>query len=229
MKLIALLSWFDEPVELLRECVASLGFCDHLVAVDGCYALYPAASCRSSRLQTNAIITTAIKTRLPLSLHIPSGPWQGNEVEKRSAMFRYGNALAEPGDWFLVIDGDETVAQADLGLKRVLEDCPEDVAMFKLVGWAQDQNLVRGLFRADPTLRVEGAHYRYIVGHGDERRVLWGNVEVDREETAFNAGHLLMVRHQRHRRPDDRLQAANRYYEARDQAYIERVSWSHSL
>jgi hypothetical protein len=43
MRLIALLSFYDEPAEALAECVQSLARagCDHVVAVDGAYALYP--------------------------------------------------------------------------------------------------------------------------------------------------------------------------------------------
>jgi hypothetical protein len=39
-------------------------------------------------------------------------PWQGNEVEKRSALFALSDTIACPGDWVWVCDADEVVTDA---------------------------------------------------------------------------------------------------------------------
>jgi hypothetical protein len=44
-----------------------------------------------------------------LTLHVPPGPWLGNEREKRTTLFRLGELAAGDDGWLWVIDADETV------------------------------------------------------------------------------------------------------------------------
>src|SRR6266498_1360247 len=57
LKIIAILSWFDESPSWLSACVASLARagCSHLVAVDGAYRLYPDGRPHSGIAQQDAI------------------------------------------------------------------------------------------------------------------------------------------------------------------------------
>jgi hypothetical protein len=42
MSVVGLISWWDESPTWLAASITSLGrFCDHVVALDGRYALYP--------------------------------------------------------------------------------------------------------------------------------------------------------------------------------------------
>jgi len=70
VKLVALLTWYDEPSWCLTELVASLAAAgiDHLVAVDGAYMLYPLARPQSPGEQAQAILAAAQGASVGVSL-----------------------------------------------------------------------------------------------------------------------------------------------------------------
>jgi hypothetical protein len=111
MRVIGLLSWFEESPSWLAALIASgKGFVDHWVAVDGAYFLYPDALRHPSSgpEQAESIIQTAAACGISCSVHVPAEPWMDNEVGKRSFLFQAGELVAEPNvDWYFVADGDD--------------------------------------------------------------------------------------------------------------------------
>ena len=110
----ACMSWYRESPTWLTYTVASAArFCDHLIAVDGAYALYPDRPRGSSGADEHEAIARACNAAgIGFTLHVPSGPWLRNEVGKRQAMTELFVQLGRPGDWCFVIDADEVVIEA---------------------------------------------------------------------------------------------------------------------
>ncbi|MBO0676793.1 hypothetical protein JRC04_04875 [Mycolicibacterium sp. S2-37] len=183
MKVIGLLSWYDEDREWLADCVTSLaGFCDHLVAVDGAYAAFPGGKRASHSLQAGTISRAAADIGLNCTIHTPSevwdGPW-GGEVAKRNFMFQLAKSVTEThtGDWFFRIDADERITHCPSYVRDILQDIEEPVAEVLLwedyppqvahyVGQGVSQTPLRALFRNVPYLRIEGAHWN-VIADGD--------------------------------------------------------------
>lgn len=240
MRLVALLSWYDEDPGWLYDTVTSLAVvgADALVAVDGAYALFPDAHASSSPEQREAIAAAAAVAGIDATIHTPSAVWAGNETEKRTLLFRLGEAVTGPDDWYLVIDGDEVIQTAPVDLKQQLAACGHDNAIASLLtksagevmwsgvpdaGDAQaDMPLVLAgrfvhplhcMFRAIRGLHVGHAHFEYLTPDGRE---LWGR----EPETPFTVPGLVIE----HRldRPERRRDAAMTYYETRDRLGIER-------
>jgi hypothetical protein len=130
-RLIAVLSWFDEPLPLLASCLEGMarGGVDHLVAVDGAYRLFPGGEARS-HIDQHAVLAAGTKQYgIGLTLVVPSTVWAGNEVEKREYAFRQALAASGPGDWFWSLDADEIITAVPDDLKDRLEDAAEDAAL----------------------------------------------------------------------------------------------------
>lgn len=214
VRLIALLSWFDEPPELLVTCIRGLARAgvDHLVAVDGRYALYRADTDLSSPGEYAAIILACRELGMACTVHSPTGPWRGGEVEKRTFLFALGWQVAEPGDWFWVQDADQVVVRAPTNVKARLADAPLDVAEVQMLE-AADGFPMRALFRAQP-ITVETNHHTYVTGNG---RTLWGSGEL---EPALRLGDVL-VEHRTGERSEARQAAKLAYYAERDAAGTE--------
>lgn len=163
--LTALLAWYDEPPSLLRQCVESLnGTVDLLVAVDGAYRRFPEGRPRSPSEQVDAIHQAA---RMPVRPHFPDSLWEG-QLAKRDFMFRFGERFTTGGDWFLIIDADETL---DPGFpKHLLDGTEEDVGLlaFKdsetLDGLTRYRSGVRRLMRAQRGITLGPTHGDYQVG-----------------------------------------------------------------
>lgn len=237
MKIIALLSWYQEPPSWLSATVASLaGIADHLVAVDGAYALVASslAAPRSGREQVEAIAATAAGCGLGYTIHTRSDPWYGNEIEKRSFLFAAGALVAAGEDWYLVIDGDETVARAPGDLRAQLATLRNDVAHVDYFERSadppppgqpsphrylplQDAGSARRFFRALPGLTVEGNHYTYRAGDG---RYLWGNPDQVELAPADRIRCFALEHWHRFRQPA-RQKLATDYYHVRDQLGVE--------
>lgn len=191
MRIIGLLSWYEEPASWLAECVASVAkLCDHLVAVDGPYALYPGATRKpaSGSEQVDTIVHTAAGAGIGCTVHVSREPWWGNEVGKRDFMFRLGTLVAQPGDWFLRIDADEVLTQVPADTRTLLAATSQDVAEVTMWerGDGQDSQFpLRALFRALPGIGIQQAHYVVTAPGEDGRtRVLCGNDSVHHAETA---------------------------------------------
>ena len=239
MRLIGILCWYDESPSWLAATVSSMiqhAQIDHMVAVDGAYALLPDGRAFSGFEQHQIIDEVCRGSSCGLTLYAPQEPWLGNEVEKRSFSFKLAETVAEVGeDWYFVIDADEVVTSA-LGLKHVLETTEDDVAHtwfyerfdpFHTPGAervAQQVNMprearmpVRTLFRALPRLHVESNHFTYIV---DGDHILWngGNGgEVGSTDSRCE------IEHRTRLRDIARKEQQAAYYKRRDELGIERT------
>jgi hypothetical protein len=227
--IVACLNWYDEPATWLASTVASLkGVCDHVVAVDGPYFLYPGAMerPRSACDQADAVVQVADAINIGCTLHRPREAWAGNEVEKRNRLLALAQLEAGPGDWLLRIDGDEVITQAPHDLHARLRDAEEDVAEVTL--WRRttepspmltvtEQQPLRALYRNVPGLRIEGTHHTYVTADG---RYLGGFDSVVDLEPALDALDL-RIEHRHDQRMQDRNHQAVRYYRMRDRLGIE--------
>jgi hypothetical protein len=220
MKLIGLLSWYDEPATWLAAAIAShhkLSL-DHLIAVDGAYALFPNGTPRSPGDQHVAIHATCEHHGIGLTIHTPTATWQGNEVEKRTHMFRLADTVSRASqDWYVVIDADHVLTDHPADLRDQLASTRRDVAQTTLYT-GPEETVVRNIFRAIPGLRCKTNHYTYVTPSG---RKLWGN-ESDgtRLEPALELD--VRIEHRTDDRHPDRKHAKTSYYEARDTQLIER-------
>lgn len=220
MKLICLLSWYDEQSSWLAELVASMARAgaDHVVAVDGAFMLYPEARGHSGSEQAQIVTATAVGAGMGVTVHAPAEPWFGNEVEKRSFLFAAGHLVAEAADWFWVCDSDEVITTA-IGLRERLETTECDVGEVTLTD-GEGQHPIRKLFRAHPAgIRVEGYHARYVDGTG---RVLWDNTRYREEEPALGCWDV-KVRHRQRERPAYREANRRECYALRDELGVEHV------
>lgn len=244
-RIIGVLSWYEESPSWLAALVASCaGLVDHLVAVDGAYALTPGSlrRPRSGREQADVIYATATELGMGCSIHAPAQAFLGGEVEKRTFAFRAANLVAEPGiDWLLVLDGDEVVSEKPLDIAHRLGETQHDVATCTLWQRHVEQPLpgengitypeemyggdafFRKLFRADPTLRVEGAHYVYAIGPTDAPRYLWGHELLHEIEEAEDL-HELKIEHRNQWRSGARQKLQRSYYALRDQVGVEALA-----
>lgn len=237
MRLIGLLSWYAERPSWLAACIASyrVAGIDHLVALDGAYAMFPGGAARSSGVEADAIVEICNAHDIGLTLVRPAGVWAGNEVEKRTSLFRHADAIATPGkDWYLVIDADELVTRALDGWRDALADTRLDCAEVLL--WEREdrdtepraqvdrairvdplaRTPIRKLFRATPGIRCVGNHYTWMTPDG---RQLWGSHV---REPGLDLTEQLHVEHRTQYRSLLRRDASHEYYRLRDAAGIER-------
>ena len=223
MRLIALLSWYDEPTAWLTRCVSSLAQVpvDHVIALDGAYRYYPGAQPQSDPDEATAIRDAARTAGIPCEVHRPVTVWP-TEMAKRNRLFEYAERVADPGDWYMVIDADEFVTAAPPDVHARLTATPFDVAAVTLDEPGHPLGTIRYatfpmLFRAIPQLRATGNHYTYTTPDG---RKLWGNAKTDRLEPRADLTALTVEHHNQLRHPD-RRQAALHSYTTRDTLGIE--------
>jgi hypothetical protein len=80
--------------------------------------LYPEGRAQSPGEQAQTILATAQGAGMGCTIHEPQDVWFGNEIEKRSFLFRAAHMVARPGvDWLWVVDGDDRI-QESLGLRE---------------------------------------------------------------------------------------------------------------
>jgi hypothetical protein len=187
MQIVALLSWYEEDPAWLAAMVERLPLAgvDRLVALDGAYALYPGATPQSDPAQKQALAAACRTEAIALDLYTPNGVFKGNEVEKRSELFRLAEEVTGPDDWYLVIDADELITDipSDLYLHERLAATDLDVATVTFdeerdpdrptpsLWQRKDSYPIRILFRAIRGLRVKTNHWTYVTPDG---RRLWG-------------------------------------------------------
>lgn len=226
MRLIALLSWYDESPTWLAETVASIGkVCDHLIAVDGPYARFPGALSKpaSGPEQVETILRVAAGAGIGCTIHTPRQPWWGGEVEKRDAMFRIGETMTSAKDWYFIIDADEVISRAPSDLRRRLAETDLDAAeltlweretqskVADLVDTSSDYRTpLRRLFRALPGIQIEQAHYVVTAPSPSGKRVLCGNRDVHHVDEAEQLWDL-MLEHRRGQRTIGRLRLKDQY------------------
>lgn len=238
MRLIGILNWADESPSWLAACVSSMivhAQIDHLVAVDGAYALLPGGRPFSGFEQHQVIDEVCRASQCGLTLHAPQDVWFGNEVEKRSFGFQLAEQMTDgEQDWYFLMDADQIVTSA-LGLRHVLEDTDLDVGetwfterydphendttdrVARSVNWPRESRLpVRCIFRALRRLHVAENHYTYLAGNG---RVLWtGDPQmIPAVDTRME------IEHRTRLRDLARKEQQQAYYRRRDELGVERM------
>jgi len=217
MKLVAMMSFWDEKPAWLSTVVSSAAAagCNHIVCVDGPYALLSLTRSSSGVEQHDAIIRAASVAGIGLTLHVPDSPFVGNEVEKRSLMFRLALEITSEDDWLLSVDADMPVSKA-LGLRRRLEHTDLNAAEVTLMDSGSRQS-IRLLFRAMRGLEVADTHFNYRYPIGDSWSYLWGNRPL---EPALQL-HDITVEHWTDDRDPVRKAEQVKYYDRRDSLGIE--------
>lgn len=231
MKCVGLLAWYDEPVSWLHAAVTGAAkLCDHVVAVDGAYALYPQGRAQSDPEQAEAIVHAAYAAGVGCTVHRPAEVWAGNQIEKRTLMFHLAAQLCDETDWVFVFDADDLVTHVPGDARQRLAATDEDVAAYTL-WWTEDllrheglaaaarqsayphegaNRYHRGLFRALPGLRVEDAHYHYLAERNGETVHLRGHQDVHELEPFLDLTDL-RVQHRHPQRARRRLDVSATY------------------
>ena len=203
--------------------VASLAVAgvQHLVALDGAYALFPNAKAESPASNYQALEQACRTHGIGLTATAPMEPWPGNETQKRTALFQLAEQHTSPQDWYLVIDGDEAIRTAPPDLHTQLEQTPFDVAEVIFIERKKSGTVQRFpipiLFRAQRGIEVVGNHYTYRTRDG---RFLWGNARSKRLAPRHPL-HDLEVDHFTRQRERARRANARRYYRLRDAQRVE--------
>ena len=219
MKLVGLLSWFDEPPHDIERCIRSFHACgmSHLVAVDGAYGLFPDARPVSDSRQHETIAAVCNELAIDLRLFLPPDVW-ATETEKRAMLFEIAelqfDTTAE--DWFVVIDADEYVPDpVDLRpLLAPISYVAADLHVDEPSGGGNPAQSfdIRKLFRALPGLTVCFNHHTYAAGD----TVLWGYGQVESADLS-----QVTVRHMTNLRPAKRRVVKETYYRDRETHGLE--------
>ena len=229
MRIVGLLSWFDERPEDLARAISShaaAGMLDALVALDGRYALYggSSAECVSGAEQYDAIYESCALYGLDVTVGYRRTPWPG-EVSKRTALFRHGAAVAEcMRDWFWIIDADNELVEhpeAD-EVRARLASTPHHASEVILSEpgklWQDVRRPMRQLYRALPYLAAYGRHWHYVAQVEGEWAYLWGPGE--RVVPALEM-HDVVIRHHHMEREQERRNRSYSYYAERDSRGVE--------
>lgn len=250
MKIHGVFSWYDESPSWIGTAIASLGrFCDHILAVDGAYGLYPGGKARSHPNQAETILHTAEALEVGVTLYQPKDLWWGNEVEKRNKAFDLLGAVAEDGDWLCIYDADYHVVKCNPeALRCDLEHTDCEVATYGILDgedWLGLDNPLaveaklktewvsqtRDLYRWNPTLRVGPAHGDYSIqtnraemfsngGFMSATQRTWLRGPYDLEPAEDVSGSLV-VYHRTKDRAMVRRDAQQGYYHMRDTLGVE--------
>ncbi len=239
MRIHGIFCWYDESSSWIGTAIASLGrFCDHIVALDGAYALYPGGKARSHPHQAEVILHTAEAAGVACTLVQPSEVWWGNEVEKRNKAFSIVSAFATHDDWLCIYDADYHALQCQPdSIRYELENTDCLVAEYGITDtedWLSNgaQSLAvetkiqtqwvsktRDLYRWNPTLTVGPAHGDYsIAGEDGERLWLRGPYEL---APAHDISGFLTVHHRTKHRAMVRRESQQGYYTMRDALGVE--------
>lgn len=233
--IVGALVWFNESPTWLVRTISSLAkVCDHVVAVDGRYALFQHDMDWSPAPEAEAVLAAAEGVALPLTLHIPRAPFEGNEVEKRNLLLRLALVHTESeNDWIFVCDADEYVIHADT--RSLLDAGPVATCLLEEYfdpftqlgpdgGVAKSLPLpntwrtpVRRFYRALPGLQYVGTHYH--VGGWSLGEWVW--LDGPGKCEAFELRENVILRHENPRRAELRRQQAATYYSTRDELAIE--------
>jgi hypothetical protein len=252
VKIVGVLSWFDESPSWLATAVAGFArVCDQIVAVDGAYALYPGGRARSRPDQAEAILGAAEAAGAGCVIHRPRDVWFGNEVEKRNHSLFLAAALSP--DWVMVFDADYHVLQLDaeavrrelaatdcnVGTYTILDgkDLQEDeyIAKYARERYADTEwtTKTRDIYRWTDDLAYGPKHFTISGTYDGERRWIrgpefclsedqWSPVEPCVDMLAN-----LVVNHRNQHRPLARRKAAGGYSELRNEAGVE--AWPTSM
>lgn len=221
MRIVALLNWYDEPTPVLSACIEGLGKAgvDHLVAVDGAYASFPDGKRASPSVQRKAIDDACQRFGISCTVHTPTFPWAGDEVEKRTFMHKLALSVSKSDDWHLVMDADQVVTKVPSDLRRRLRATSADVGEVSYSVNGQDYvtGVVRSFFRAIPIF-LERNHYTYVTSGG---RVLWA-AGTQPQEGAADLKDFVMDHRPAVGRSPARIRRKNEYYAIRDEGEKEK-------
>lgn len=250
MKIIGILSWYDESPTWLAAAVSGFTrLCDVIVAVDGAYALYPGGRNVSHPDQAEAIQLACEAAEKGCILHRPRHVWFGNEVEKRQHTLKLAATVAEPGDWLCVFDSDYMVMRCDpQRIRQELTDTDLDVATYTLLDHkdhlsnAKVQDFVanvdiatewtvrtRDVYRWVPDLAYGPAHYTLRGTYAGREQWIRGpeltpNAAVVHDIVpCHDLNTSLVCYHRTEQRAKVRRDAAWEYYRNRDATGIERL------
>lgn len=230
MRVVALLSWYEESPLWLAETIESLTLAgvDHLVALDGAYALYPDATPTSRPDQSITIAQACERHGIEHTIRAPTELWE-SEIEKRSALFELGEQVSRPKDWFFVVDADEVIQTVPGDFRERLQRSDRDVGRVtfleprEVTGPARNyrwQNkpryTIRCLFRAQRGIRVEQNHWTYITADGKK---LWGQNKRTLEPCLDCSD--LELWHRTDQRESGRRADQFVYYDRRDREKVE--------
>lgn len=230
--IVGLLSFYNESPAMLAACSRSLApMIDHLIAVDGPYALYPDSSPTSPADQASTIRDVCQAHGIGVTIHQPPHPWAGNEIEKRTFMFRLAETITSEDDWYYIADADEQVTHLHADPRTELASTHLDAA--EVTYWwhrpqrppsdlpfatpLREQQGITKFFRAIRGLRCDGTHYRYVTPDG---RILWNGSSPCEPTHDLRA---IRVQHRNQERDLWRQQEAADYYKRRDLNRIEQV------
>ena len=189
--IVAMLAWYDEPLELLDRCVGSVEpFVDKILAVDGRYELTPGETINSPEEQYHVIEQAGGDKVEFRSL---DRLWRG-QVEKRTYMLTEGKALG--ADWLAVVDSDWVYSGNPRQFREVLDawltsnveqfevwfrelPAPPDVDLSQFHEWHQQYADITCpiplIFRAMADMKVVNNHWTYLATRKDGTVVgLWG-------------------------------------------------------
>jgi len=234
MKVVALISWWEEDPSWLAATVSSAAkLCDHVVAVDGAYALMPGGTARSEPTQAEVVLRTCDALGMGCTIVRPKDVWHGNEVEKRTFCFAECRNVVTPGeDWIIVLDGDDVLTDVPDDTRMRLELTDMDVAevlLWDRETWTKDETAAaaremelpphsiqkqRRIFRAADEIVVAGAHFCYQARHGDKTSWYWGTHS--HGLTPSLTLHEVRIEHRTKHRDKWRKRQAQDYYERRN-------------
>jgi len=237
--------WAEESPTWLYTAVASTGRAlDHLVALDGKYALWPGSldAAASPVEQSQAVLEAAELAGVPVTLHRPTEPFAGNEVEKRNLSLDLALSVADEGDWLLVFDADMTLTGLAASFRDALGAYGGNAAEYARFDTLDPQALtdrdvlarnvtylptgmspVRGMYRAIPSLRYGPAHWHVSYDAPDGVRWLWGVPRRHRPyEGALDLTGSVVFAHRNPARERGRREKAAEYYRLRDATGAER-------
>lgn len=231
VKVYALLSFFDEDPETLYSNVRSYGkIADHVIAVDGRYAHFPSPVDSSPDEQHDAIRSGCIDGNMGLTVHRNETAWVDGEVEKRAFMFKLALERAHPmRDWFIIVDGDVSVASVNDGWRDVLSASTADVGNVTVENRRIDNKVMnavafRAMYRALPGLTCKFAHHYYLTQVGGVTRWLWHTPACRlSDEPCVDLTEHVTVHHRNLDRGADRAWASRMYYRKRDELQLERA------
>lgn len=220
MRLVALTSWYDEPVDQLERAVrhAIAAGVTHYVAIDGRYKHFQGPD-TSPPDQAAIICRTCDEHGIPCHVDVCTDV---TEPEKRTRLFQLAREFTTSReDWLFVHDADHKLHRIR-DLKPQLRNLRRDDAALMMVierdqgpfAPTHQRRFMRSMFRNLPGLHVHpSSHWTYLDG---DNRTLWGF-------NSIPAQTILPVYIENHstRRTDERNTARNAYYNDRHHLQLE--------
>lgn len=243
MKIIGLLSWYDEAPQWLSTAVSGFArVCDQIIAVDGAYALLPGARPCSHPQQAEAILAAAEAGGVACLVHRPNRLFFGNEVEKRNLTLKLAAPFLTENDWVLVFDADCHLFKCEpAAVRGRLENTDAMIASYTYVDVEdffineemakiikheeytyEHASRTKDIYRWHPSLRYGPQHWILSREMGPDGQRKWlRHAEAHHECLDLDAD--LVVYHRSRDRAKVRSMAQKGYYEARELHGVERL------